>query len=69
MGASLYGWNVRFEGDIMMSLKDALEYQSRYKKLPSKMGTVIHGNKTLNFFEVESIKVREKTVYFSYGKN
>ena len=69
VGASLYGWNIRFDNDMFMSLRDALEYQTRYKNLPSNTGTLMHGKKTLNFFGVESIKIREKVVYYSYGRN
>ena len=68
VGTSLYGWNVRFDNEMYMSLRDAVEYQSRYKKLPSANGEVINGSNVLRFFGIEKLRVREKTVYYSYGK-
>ncbi len=67
VGSSLYGWNIRFDNEMFMSLRDALEYQSRYKKLPSANGEIIHGRKVFKFFGVEKLQAREKTVCYSYG--
>lgn len=68
VGTSLYGWNVRFDNEAYMSLRDALEYQKRYKNLPSANGEIIHGAKVLKFFGVERLQARRKTVYYSYGR-
>lgn len=68
VGSSLYGWNVRFDNEMFMSLRDALDYQARYKKLPSENGEIIHGNKILKFYGVKKMQAREKTVYYSYGR-
>ena len=68
VGTSLYGWNVRFDDDRYMSLRDVLEYQARYKKLPSSNGEIIHDSKILKFYGVERIQARQKTFYYSYGK-
>ena len=67
VGRSLYGWNIRFDNEMFMSLRDALEYQSRYKKLPSANGEIIHGRKVFKFLGIEKLQAREKTVYYSYG--
>ncbi|MBQ8465947.1 MAG: hypothetical protein IJ545_08070 [Alphaproteobacteria bacterium] len=68
VGSSLYGWYVRFDNEKYMSLRDVLDYQMRYKKLPSANGEVIHDNKILRFFGVQKMQAREKTIYYSYGK-
>ena len=68
VGNSLYGWNVRFDNEMRMSLRDALEYQSRYKCLPSANGEIVHGENIFKFFGIEKLQAREKTVYYSYGK-
>ena len=68
IGNSLYGWNVRFDNEMRMSLRDALEYQSRYKRLPSASGEIVHGENIFKFFGIEKLQAREKTVYYSYGK-
>ena len=68
IGNSLYGWNVRFDNEMRMSLRDALEYQSRYKRLPSANGEIVHGENIFKFFGIEKLQAREKTVYYSYGK-
>lgn len=68
VGASLYGWNVRFDNGNFMSLRDVLLYQDKYKQPPSPNGELFHGSNVLKFFGVETFKVREKTIYFSYGR-
>ena len=68
VGASLYGWNVHFDNEMFLSLRDALDYQARYKKLPSANGEIIHNNKILKFFNIKTLQAREKTIYYSYGR-
>ncbi len=67
VGASLYGWNVHFDNEAYMSLRDALEYQSRYKQLPSSNGELLHGARKLKFYGIEQLKTRVRVVYYSYG--
>ena len=66
-GTSLYGWNVHFDNEAYMSLRDALEYQYRYKQLPSSNGELIHGARKFKFYGIEQLKARERVVYYSYG--
>lgn len=67
VGASLYGWNVHFDNEAYMSLRDALEYQSRYKQLPSPNGELLHGARKFKFYGIEQLKTRVRVVYYSYS--
>lgn len=64
---SLYGWNIRFDNNVCMSLRDALDYQAKYNKLPDTKGKLLFGNKCLRFMNVVKIVPDIKRVYFSYG--
>ncbi len=64
----LYGWNVRFDNNVCMSLRDALVYQTKYNKLPDTKGKLLFGNKCLHFVNIVKIVPDVKRIYFSYGK-
>lgn len=68
VGSSFYGWNVRFDNEVYMSLRDVLTYQAKNKGLPSVNGELIYNTKVLKFFGVESLQARENVVYYSYGR-
>ena len=67
-GSSLFGWNVRFDNEKYLSLKDTLTYQAKNNALPSPNGELVHEDKVFKFFGVEKIQVRQKVVYYSYGR-
>lgn len=67
-GATLFGWNVRFDDGTFLSLRDVLAYQSKHQKLPSAAGDLLYENKVLKFSGVERMQARQKTLYYSYGK-
>ncbi len=63
---STYGWNVSFSGGVMMSLSDVKEFQGRHGRLPYDAGTIIHGDKTLQFSGVTAILIYEPPTYSAY---
>ncbi len=67
-GASLFGWNIHFDNEMYLSLKDTLTYQAKQNKLPSPNGELSHEGKVFKFFGVEKIQARPKVLYYSYGK-
>ena len=67
VGYDTYGWNVHFSNGVVMSLRDVREYQVRNGKLPDTSGSIVYGQNTLSFKNVERIVVYEAVKYFSYG--
>ncbi len=62
-----YGWNVKFENGLFMSVSDLIEYQNRNKVLPDNSGVLYHGANRLEFSNVNKIKVYKKPFYYGYG--
>lgn len=67
VGSSYYGWNVKFDNGLTMSLRDVRDYQLHYGKLPDSGGTISFGELTLTFKNIERIVSYESPEYYSYG--
>lgn len=67
VGSSYYGWNVKFDNGLTMSLQDVRDYQLHYGKLPDSGGTISFGELTLTFKNIERIVSYESPEYYSYG--
>ncbi len=65
--ASTYGWNVKFENGLFMSVSDIIEFQNRNHTLPDTDGILYRGASRLEFSGVKSIKVYKKPFYYGYG--
>lgn len=67
VGHSYYGWNVKFDNGISMSLRDVKDYQLYYGRLPASGGVVSFGDLTLTFKNIERIVSSQTPEYYSYG--
>ncbi len=67
VGNSYYGWNVKFDNGISMSLRDVKDYQLYYGRLPASGGVISFGNLTLTFKNIERIVSSQTPEYYSYG--
>ena len=67
IGTSAYGWNVAFDNGMNMNLADVREFQLRNGRLPSDGGTIMYGENSLHFKNVERIVVGSIPEYFHYG--
>lgn len=67
VGSSYYGWNVKFDNGLTMSLQDVRDYQLHYGKLPDSGGVISFGELTLTFKNIERIVSYESPEYYSYG--
>ena len=67
VGNSYYGWNVKFDNGISMSLRDVRDYQLYYGRLPASGGVVSFGDLTLIFKNIERIVSSQTPEYYSYG--
>lgn len=67
VGNSYYGWNVKFDNGLTMSLRDVRDYQLYYGKLPDSGGIISFGELTLTFKNIERIVSYESPEYYSYG--
>lgn len=66
IGKSAYGWSVRFDNGLVMSMADIREYQLRNGKLPQPDGIIAYGNKQLLFRGCARIVIYQEAEYFSY---
>ncbi len=66
IGKSAYGWSVRFDNGLVMSMADVREYQLRNGKLPQPDGIIAYGNKQLLFRGCVRIVIYQEAEYFSY---
>lgn len=66
IGKSAYGWSVRFDNGLVMSMADVREYQLRNGKLPQPDGIIAYGNKQLLFRGCARIVIYQEAEYFSY---
>lgn len=66
IGKSAYGWSVRFDNGLVMSMADVREYQLRNGKLPQPDGIIAYGNKQLLFRGCTRIVIYQEAEYFSY---
>lgn len=66
IGKSAYGWSVRFDNGLVMSMADVREYQLRNGKLPQPDGIIAYGNKQLLFRGCARIVIYQDAEYFSY---
>lgn len=66
VGHSTYGWSVRFDSGLVMSLNDIREFQLRNGRLPQADGIISYGNKQLRFRGCDRIVVYAEAEYFSY---
>lgn len=67
VGNSYYGWNVKFDNGISMSLRDVRDYQLYYGRLPASGGVISFGDLTLIFKNIERIVSSQTPEYYSYG--
>ncbi|MBP3345506.1 MAG: hypothetical protein J6L86_00550 [Alphaproteobacteria bacterium] len=67
VGNSYYGWNVKFDNGINMSLRDVRDYQLYYGRLPASGGVISFGDLTLTFKNIERIVSSQTPEYYSYG--
>lgn len=67
VGNSYYGWNVKFNNGINMSLRDVRDYQLYYGRLPASGGVISFGDLTLTFKNIERIVSSQTPEYYSYG--
>ena len=67
VGNSYYGWNVKFDNGISMSLRDVKDYQLYYGRLPASGGVISFGDLTLTFKNIERIVSSQTPEYYSYG--
>lgn len=67
VGYDTYGWQVQFDNQIVMNLRDVREYQLRNGKLPSENGVILYGGMRTEFQSIDRIVVYESVQYFSYG--
>lgn len=68
VGSSTYGWNVTFDNGIVMSFRDMQEFQTKHGSLPSRNGTILHGQLNCKFTNMDKIVVYETAQYFAYGR-
>ncbi len=62
-----YGWNVKFDNGLFMSIADVIEYQNKNKMLPDTDGILYHGANRLEFSKIKNIIVYKKPFYYGYG--
>lgn len=67
VGYDTYGWQVQFDNQTVMNLRDVREYQLRNGKLPSENGVLMYGDIRTEFQSIDRIVVYESVQYFSYG--
>lgn len=68
VGITTYGWNVVFDNEVTMSVKDLMTYQSRNGKIPFDSGKICYGRKVFKFENIKSVSLYETPQYFSYGR-
>ena len=68
-GYDTYGWQVRFDNGVIMSLRDVREYQLRHGSLPANNGSIVYGDMQVNFAAIEKITIYESVRYFTYAAN
>ncbi len=66
VGKSTYGWSIRFDNGLTLTLADVREYQLRNGRLPKREGIIVYGNKQLRFQGCERIVFYQEAEYFSY---
>ncbi|MFV0626737.1 MAG: hypothetical protein ACK5N8_05260 [Alphaproteobacteria bacterium] len=67
-GITTYGWNITFDNDVTMSIRDLMTYQSRNGRMPSESGKIVYGRKIFEFRNIKSVVLYETPQYFSYGR-
>lgn len=68
-GYDTYGWHVRFDNGVIMSLRDVREYQLRHGSIPANSGSIVYGDMQINFAAIEKITIYESVRYFTYAAN
>lgn len=68
-GYDTYGWQVRFDNGVIMSLRDVREYQLRHGSIPANSGSIVYGDMQINFAAIEKITIYESVRYFTYAAN
>ena len=67
IGFDAYGWLIRFDNGIIMSVSDVREYQLRNGMLPDTSGTITYASAQIEFRDIEKIKIYESVRYFTYA--
>ena len=65
-GGTTYGWNVRFNNGLTMSLRDLREYQIKHGQMPASEGVLSRGDLEISFAQINRIVVYETAQYFTY---
>ncbi|MDD4556313.1 MAG: hypothetical protein PHE89_03165 [Alphaproteobacteria bacterium] len=66
VGITTYGWNVSFDNEVTMSLRDLMSYQAKNGHMPSENGKITYGRKEFAFEKIKHIAFYEAQQYFSY---